>query len=63
MEGFWTSEFFLYLALLCICASFFFYMRSRKIRKKELELRRSLSQKIRGKFGRKNKPGTPEINI
>ena len=37
---------FLYLALLSVCVSFFFYLRSRRRRKKELEFRRSLSEKL-----------------
>ncbi len=55
MEDFWTNELFLYLALLCVCVSFILWLRSRKRRKKELEWRRSLGDKIRGKFSRKNR--------
>lgn len=61
MDEFWTNELFLYLALLCVAISFFLWIRSRKRRKKELEWRRSLSDKIRGKFGRK-KNSAPEVN-
>ena len=50
-----SNTIFLYLALLCVALAFFFYFRSRKLRKKELEWRRSLSQKIYQKMGRKKK--------
>ena len=63
MEEILGNEIFLYLALLCVCVSFFLWMRSLKRRKKELEWRRSLSDKIRGKFSRKNKSGTPKMKF
>ena len=62
MEISWTNEIFLYLALLCVCVSFFLWLRSRKRRKKELEWRRSLSDRIRGKFNRRNN-SPPEVNV
>lgn len=45
---------FLYLALLSVCVSFYFYLRSRKRRKKELEFRRSLSEKFWKKKRKQN---------
>ncbi len=63
MEEFLLNEIFLYLALACVCVAFFLWIRSVKRRKKELEWRRSLSKKIRGKFRRKNGNNTPEMNI
>lgn len=63
MGEFWTNEIFLYLALGCVVVSFFLWLRSRKRRKKELEWRRSLSDRIRGKLRRKNTSGTAEMNF
>ncbi len=63
MSDFLTNEIFLYLALLCVAVSFFFWLRSIKRRKKELEWRRSLSNKIRNKFKRKEKDKTPQVNL
>ncbi|WP_324721910.1 hypothetical protein [Salinimicrobium sp. HB62] len=63
MMEFLTNEIFLYLALFCVGVSFFYWLRSIKRRKKELEWRRSLSDKIRGKFSRKHKNRTPEVNF
>jgi preprotein translocase subunit YajC len=55
MDGFITNEIFLYLALICVGVSFYYWLRSRKRRKKELEWRRSLGQKIYDKMNPKNK--------
>lgn len=53
MNEFLSNEIFLYLALAFVMLAFFLWMRSRKRRKKELEKRRSLSDRIRGKMNRK----------
>ncbi|WP_029037957.1 preprotein translocase subunit YajC [Salinimicrobium xinjiangense] len=63
MGEFWTNEIFLYLALLCVGVSFFLWIRSRKRRKKELEWRRSLSDRIRSKMSRKKSSGSAEMNF
>ena len=63
MMEFLTNEIFLYLALLCVAVSFFYWLRSIKRRKKELEWRRSLSTKIRSKFKRKKKENAPQVNF
>ena len=49
-----SHEIYLYLAIFCVIVAFILYNRSRKRRKKELEHRRSLSDRLRGK-NKKNK--------
>lgn len=63
MMEFLTNEIFLYLALFCVCVSFFYWLRSIKRRKKELEWRRSLSDKIKKKFKRNKQENTPQVNF
>ncbi|WP_209309982.1 hypothetical protein [Salinimicrobium oceani] len=63
MMEFLTNELFLYLALFCVGVSFFYWLRSIKRRKKELEWRRSLSDKFRKKFKRNRKENTPQVNF
>jgi len=55
MNGFLINEIFLYLALAFVVLAFFLWLRSRKRRKKELEQRRSLSQRIRDKMKKDNR--------
>ncbi|MHA6279825.1 hypothetical protein ACXYMT_06555 [Salinimicrobium sp. CAU 1759] len=63
MMEFLTNEIFLYLALFCVGVSFFYWLRSIKRRKKELEWRRSLSDKIKKKFKRNKQENTPQVNF
>lgn len=55
MNGFLINEIFLYLSLAFVVLAFFLWLRSRKRRKKELEHRRSLSQRIRDKMKKDNR--------
>ncbi len=43
------NEVYLYIGFICVIVAFFFYFRAQKRRKKELDHRRSLSERFRRK--------------